>query len=267
MSTSEPGIRWHGVALVCPFVGYWLLWLDLGPPLRTLALIGTALVLGASSPARTAALCLTLGGHVVAVGLDPAGLPNHHFLLAYIAGAVLLNGPSVAEAARWLYVALMFFAALQKVLSPTFVDGSFLAWMMLDGGLFGPILGWVPGWDEVTALNRQIVAASGYPPTLPERVLYGPVWLALAGRLFAWSVVAVELALCLLAAGWPRSTAFHVLGTGFVLLLPVVRPEWIFAAALALLTGLACRDQEPAWRRLSMAATVAMTVWAMISYP
>jgi hypothetical protein len=176
---------------------------------------------------------------LLAVGAvaSPLGVPNHHFVLGYLMLLLTLNGPfgpDAATAARWLYAALMGVAATQKALSPSFADGSFLAWLWLDGGLFGPLLQVSPVWQDIFAHNQALLAEAGPDP----RVLQGPrAGLAWWGWGWSWAVIGVEAALAALALRPGR--AFATCAAGFAVLLPFARQELVFASILAVLTGLA----------------------------
>ena len=109
----------------------------------------------ATRPALWALLALALGAIAAAAPLDRA---NHHYVLMYACAMLALCGARASEAtrqsARWLFVVVMGVATVQKLLSPTMRDGSFLAALISTGGLLQPL--WSGLWHgEVAALMQQ----------------------------------------------------------------------------------------------------------------
>jgi hypothetical protein len=242
-------------AVLTPFLAYGLIWLDLGA-------VGVLGLLAAPLLARWMKGALVAIGGLLLVGAAayPLAVPNHHFVLGYLAVLLVLNGPD-QRASRWLYAALMGMAALQKALSPAYADGSYMAWLTLDGGLVAPIMGWIPGWEAIAGANQELVRASAHPASLPVRTLVGPAaGLPVFGLVASWVVIGVEALLAALVLA--RSRAFAGWAVAFVVLLPLVRPEYIFASTLSAPTGLALPPAR--WRQVCLAWAVVMGVAALV---
>ncbi len=226
MSTAERS----GVAtglLWMPFLAYVEELGGFGWPALLLLLLAPGLAWLGRAAWVVATLALLAG-----VGFDPLGVPNHHFVLLYLSILLALNGPD-RVAARWLYAALMLFATLQKVASPSFRDGSFMAWLTVDGGLCeGPLT--LLGLEPWFAHNRALITER----PLETHVLAGPLQgLWLWGLVVSWGIIAVEAVLSGLATRGGRG--FAGLSIAFVVLLPFVRTELVFTSTLAVLTGIA----------------------------
>ena len=165
------------------------------------------------------------------IWLDPLGCANHHFVLLYVVLMWGLTG-SDRTAARWLYAALMGAATLQKLAVPAFRDGSFVAYLIATGGLpQGLFELWTPLGVEQNRAALDVATASG------AQGLSGPPGLAWLGLGGAWGILAVEALLTGLCVAAHR--AFGPLAVTFVVLLPLVRFELVFACILAALTTLA----------------------------
>jgi hypothetical protein len=191
---------------------------------------------------------------LVTIWIDPLARPNHHFVLLYLIVLWGLNGPD-RHAARWLYVALMAVATLQKLAVPAFRDGSFIAWLLSTGRLPQLLFElWTP---EAVEMNR--IAVDAATPHIAQGLL-GPPGLAWWGRFGAWGILLVEGALAALGASAHRW--FGPLAVLFVVLLPVMRFEFVFACILSALTALATAGWP---QRLARSWTVVMAIVACLA--
>jgi len=175
----------------------------------------------------------------------PAIAANHEYLAFYLSFGVLLCSFFVAyreqmlgAMARWLFVALMSVAALQKFFSPAFYDGSFLALMIAEGD-FLQILwkgGLLPKLAEVFTVNREVMAnfESATAPIRGGRDFFLqnplPGSLGIWAKALAWVTIVAEVLLALAFAFFPRSKWTHLSLLLFGASLILLRPEVMFAA-------------------------------------
>lgn len=235
------------LALAFPFAACVAEWVEPGVP--ALAVFAAVVAMGA----WRGAFGLGALGIGLAVLAAPLAVPNHLVVAGWLALLVALRGGRDPAAARALYGVLMGLATVQKLLSPDF--GSFVGFLGLTGGLVRPLWG-LEAWARLFEGNHALV--DGVP--LGEAVvLRGPASTGAWSVAVAWGIVAVEAALTGLAVRGGR--AFLGLAAAFVVALPVVREEPVFAAVLAGSTALCA--PEGRWRSGLLGVGV---VWALVSY-
>ena len=134
----------------------------------------------------------------------------------------------------WIFIILMAFAILHKVLSPSFRNGSFICLQIIDGSM----LNWLklhPHWKEMVGHNFLQIANLPHPSIQPHSQLIFPNELPRIALAFSWLVVFYELVLLVLATKWRNSRLFFVMSFCFVAAIPLIRPEMVFATVLCLL--------------------------------
>lgn len=195
-----------------------------------------------------------------AILFSPLSAANHHHLLLYMTAAIALTwsedrehwAVDIGRASRGLMVGVMGVATLQKLLSPDFMDGSFLTFLLLDGGL-GEVF-----WEHIPALQGAISDAHKFflwfaDPIDPRRATARavPARLMPAGTFavaLAWLVVLGEgviAALFALGAKFDRAElAAHVALLLFGAGLLFVRAEHVFLTTLLWLGAAVCLGRE-----------------------
>jgi hypothetical protein len=190
-------------------------------------------------------------------------VPNHHFVLSYIAIAVTLCAAlddaefadHMRTNARWLLVGIMGFATLHKGLSPTFMSGEYVGCMLARGSFLEVVAPLFPGFDSICDANveqiRDLLAVSpniepGASVTLTAPVPYFRavtmtfVWLILLGEL--WLTIAVA------AFGSRRIATWSLFA--FVVGLSLIRMEFMFIATVVFLTYCLSEDEQTRLRPL-----------------
>ncbi|MBX2801121.1 MAG: hypothetical protein KTR31_25800 [Myxococcales bacterium] len=234
-------MRIADVAVLAPFLAL-AAELGLGPA----ALLGVLLARWAATPALWWAVFASLGAALV---LDPLGAANHHWMLTWMALLLALRGHRSSLGPRALYATMMGLAVIHKLRSQSYLDGSMLAWLLVEGGLF-------PWAMEPLGLQWMVERNLAVVPPGPAH-LAGPVQLAVLGKLLAWTLLAWEAVLVALAP----SRWFPPVALLFVVLLPFVRAEWVFASTVAVLTGLGCIGR---WRQAALAWGVCCAVASLV---
>lgn len=187
---------------------------------------------------------------VAALVLSPLDQANHHFVLTYamMILALSVSQPAplglVSKSARGLFVVVMGMATIQKLLSATFRDGSFMAYLLATGGLGRGLWGGLFQAHDVTSHNSQRVErwAQLAPPALSERLVWPWGSLQVWGQLSAGVTLGAELALTVAFACWPKHKLTHVALLVFLAGLGLIRQEFVFIALVAWL-GLATSAQ------------------------
>ena len=200
-----------------------------------------------------------LGSLVATIVARPTDVPNHHFMLSYIALAMVLicsaPGGDRAELmmrnARWMLVVLMCFATVQKVCQPTFRDGSYMGYEITRGGFAGPTLFLFGDVDEVTSRNDQrIKEFRQAPPSEVSSVQLEPpvANLPTVSRGFALATIAVELLLLLGFLFAPSAVVSHLLLLSFIISLGVLRQELTFISVVSALGLMATSERQTVLR-------------------
>lgn len=133
---------------------------------------------------------------------------NHYFATFFLTLAFAVSRYTRPDQrwllARWLLAGILAAAAIQKLVTPSYLAGDYFGHEILTGYTFGRAFNLAaPAWHEVLAANRGALRAAldsmgtgGVPPQLP----YGgtpPFPLVLA---FGWMVVLYELVLAVAVA-------------------------------------------------------------------
>jgi hypothetical protein len=196
----------------------------------------------------------------------PLFLPNHHFLIFYVALMLALAGTDpqrpaaiTARNAQLILAAVMGLATVQKLLSPSYVD--YMGYMMATGGFGEPLLVRIDSLASIVGRNsaeaaRFLATPPAASAALQLRVPGSFRWVAAGAAVL---VVALEAYLALMALVRPTSRAFHFGLLGFLGLLGFIRGELVFLCALAALGLLLSSDRPSLWRwaYLSLLAVAA----------
>ena len=197
---------------------------------------------------------------------------NHHFVLTYLAlGALLMERAAASERdaiafaqARWMLVAIMGLAVLQKLLSPSFMDGSFVTFMLAKGEFLKPA-SMVPAMGDVFDANDAAHAAlrASDPLRGGAVALTAPPGIGWVTWILVAAILVGEAAIALLVAFVPRHPLSRLSLLGMVLVTATIRSELEFLGVVSLLGfGLSCHDAVGSrWPRRF--AALALVVFAL----
>lgn len=130
--------------------------------------------------------------------------PNHLFTLFFL--SLLLfhadNEKYFRDNLRWIFIVVMGFASMHKVLNPNFMSGDFIAFRMVSGDFFRPLInsGLVPEVKEVIAENaKNIHELVRTDPGLGKSITLSVGCLPYEGlrQSFVYSIIGMELVLTL----------------------------------------------------------------------
>lgn len=213
----------------------------------------TALCLCVSSlcriftPALWGLSVILLAQHLFA---KPFLVANHHYCLFYLSLVLLVAStrppqerPSLLESnARFLAIVIMGFAVLQKLFSPSYMNGDYLGFMWAKGSYFTPFTQLLtPHIEQVFQSNLKAIVAFRDSPPSPESAvllaepfpLYGPVvWFSV------WSILIAEFLAALTLLIFPTAVMTLILNGSVVLLIAVARQEFVFLSYYFLLLAL-----------------------------
>jgi hypothetical protein len=202
--------------------------------------------------AWSAVATVMIGG----IAMAPLNVPNHHYLLTYASAAfaLALSGapedrePLLRTNARWLIVALMSIATLQRLLQPAFLDGSYLGFELVRGGFLKPLL---PLFGDAVAIaatnNAATDAFRARPPwELAEIVLAAPLpAIDLLAYGFAAAILGIEAWVAFVMWRFPRRPLAHLSLWFFALTLSLLRQEVMFITVLCTVGLMACPPSLP----------------------
>jgi len=211
-----------------------------------------------------------------AIAVEPLAAPNHHVALTWAALAVTLSAllpeaqrhAALADSSRLLLAAIMGFAALHKSIAPGFADGAFFHFLILQGGLAGPLLeASIPGLSDAVVLNRAALDAFLWiqPAATGELPMLDP-WQPLRGVAvcLAWLTLVIEAVAAVFLLYRPRAAATHALLIGFAWSVFALRQESVFLAVVCALGLAACPLGQLAIRRLYVASIVLLSALALV---
>lgn len=192
----------------------------------------------------------------------PFDLPNHHYALTYITLAMALSlSASESEdahlrtGARWILVAIMGWATLQKATSARFMDGSYMGYILATGGFAQPLTVFCESCRA--AIESNIAAVAEFRSVEPDAgaaiVLASPFpRLTAVAQAFGISILAFEAWLALAFAALPDRRPTHWSLLVFAAGLGVLRSEYLFISVVCLLGLLSC-GRDLVWERRAYA--------------
>ncbi|MFC2148503.1 hypothetical protein ACFLR9_08050 [Bacteroidota bacterium] len=218
-----------------------------------------------------------LGG----VYLNWFNAPNHFYL--FIALSLLFIIPNkegdtsyLRDNIRWIFIIVMGFATIHKLINPTFINGDFVGYMISVGGFLRPILigGFAPEIKEILIQNiADISELTLTDPMLGKTVLMntGNLPVEHLNKIFTLLIVGCELLLVLLFIffPWRKFTIFSLLL--FVGSIGLIVSEFEFASTLLFMGLLLCPSNflilKKAFRYTfliySVSAILYNTVWTL----
>jgi len=254
LSSEAPRSLWAEVALAAvAFVAYLATTERLAEDLRALGLLllFALLVIGTRAAGAWVLWVVMAGIMALGIAARPFDVPNHHFVLTYLAIAMALSLSAGADQAgsvlrwnaRWLIVAIMGFATVHRLLSDQFMDGSYVGYMIVTGGFMSPLLQQCGACAEVIANNVDLVAQFRDAVPSPDAgvLLASPVpRLPLVTGVATAVILLVEALVFVLFLWKPTSSLSHVVLLSFALTLGVIRQEFMFISVLSVLGYLSC---------------------------
>ena len=153
---------------------------------------------------------------------------------------------------RWFLVAIMTIASVHRLVSPTFLDGSFLALMFARGEFFEPLFALSDGAQEAFLANKQAMAEAGrfYPGNASPTTLTAPFGnFAFVCQAFVILILLGEMAIAAAFAFFRSPWIRHGALFPFALTLGVVRSEFVFASILCLFGLGQCEPSQTGLRR------------------
>ena len=189
----------------------------------------------------------------------PLDVPNHHYMMTYLSLALVLTFTTPQEKqtsiiacnVRWMLVVLMGFATVQKLLSPTFLDSSYLGYELVRGGFCDPVLHLFENVAEISTENDRLIEEfrSQSPEQGASVQLSPPVQnLTTVARVFAISILAIELWLCVGFLAFPGWLLSHLSLLAFIVTLGVLRQEFTFISVVSAMGMMACGESRPVIR-------------------
>lgn len=210
------------------------------------------------------------GALVADIVTNPLGPANHHYVLAYTTACAALTCSlrvdqqehAWALGCRGLLVVAVLFAGLQKLCSNTFVDGSFMSFMLARGAFFEPILRlWPDAWSAIelnrSAMHELLAAAPSDHGDVPIAEPF-PQFQTVAYALSVFTIV-IELAVPWVIL-FVRNARLRNAGIlGFLASVAVLRPEFGFLSLLAVLGLGQCPTTHPRTRTAYFVATILLS--------
>lgn len=203
---------------------------------------------------------------------EPYWLANHHYVLFYTAIAMTLamyggNARRVMQHnARMIIIIVMGMATIQKLLSPSYRDGSFFAYMLSHGDFGEPLWFWHDGIATVLRGNTtQLWTWFDTPPGAAHIVTWPWGNLTTWGLVFSWLTIAVEGGVAALAIAKPRGRLWAIGALSFVWSLMLIRQELMFIAIVTLLSTLML-DDEPHLIRWKRALVVSLMCFLLLPF-
>ncbi|MEM6280050.1 MAG: hypothetical protein AAF733_11260 [Verrucomicrobiota bacterium] len=223
----------------------------------------------------TVSFCLLAG-----IVMRPIDVPNHHYMLFYAGLALTLC--LTADPARrlelmrinfrWIIVALMGIATVQRLVQPTFMTGDYLGLETALGGFAHPLLKLFPEHLAIANANKELVETlrNAPPGQLDAVTLTSPFpALPFIAKSFMIVILVIEAWVCLLMWRLPKHWLTHLSIMAFGASLAVLRQELTFISVLCLLGLLSC-PVDKKWIRLAytmVAILVAASVVKTIIMP
>jgi hypothetical protein len=211
-------------------------------PAVILSIVGLAM----PSVRRSWGLWLALAGILGAAAWTKRWqIDNHQFLIAYwcLAIGVASRSPDPARVRRWsarlLVGAVFALATMWKLLSPDFLDGSFMRFTLLTDQRFTDVAALVGDVDPAALdANRRSMTALAEPdnPLTEATVLTGSSRLDALADVLTWWTIAIEgaVAVCFLVPwrriGRHRDLALVAFVSTTYAVAPVVGFGWVLVA-------------------------------------
>ncbi len=173
--------------------------------------------------------------------------PNHLFLFFFLSLLVLNTEDEhlFKDNLRWIFVIVMGFATVHKLLNPNFLSGDFIALRVLSGDFFRPLL-MSGAFSEINEIVTQNAAKISdfllKEPSSVDGVTLdsGKIPFLALKQPFTYSIVGMEFLLALLFAFFSRAKFTLVFLLVFVGSIGLIVSEFEFAATLLFMGLIMC---------------------------
>lgn len=180
---------------------------------------------------------------------------NHHFVLFFccLLFFFVLRQPKhkqqdyLQNNGRSILLVLLFFASIQKLLSPTFIDGSFVGQYLTSGGFFQLILSKIESYQNYIASNRTIITEfnSQVPNATASIQLNGnPKIISTISLIYTYSILIFESLVFYVFLRVKNLNIRHYFLIGLIIAVFISRLECGFLSLLCLLGITQCNEKQ-----------------------
>ncbi|MEM9587758.1 MAG: hypothetical protein AAGA03_10805 [Planctomycetota bacterium] len=185
---------------------------------------------------------------VLGIVARPLDVPNHHWMMSYLSASISIvvifhredfhRMHDLTRVCRNLLVVLMLFATFQKLLSPDFMDGSYIGFELARGGFASPVLKLVSSTREIVESNTVLIQElhQTSPAVMESVTLDSPIpMLKPLAYAFTASILLMEAWLCFSMWRLPDRRITHASLIAFATTLAVLRQEFTFISVVCTL--------------------------------
>ena len=199
---------------------------------------------------------------------DPFRPANHHYVLMYVCLLLYLvlseqesgmRELRLQHNARYILIAIMFWAGFHKLISPDFMDGSSYSLMFIEGDFFKPFHGALPSFLAIFAENKELINQfSQSAPQLGDSIqLSSPIdhtleWI----KAFSYLVMAGELLVALIFLVVKSPLIKNAALMGLALGIFMSRLECGFLSIICILGFAQCPKEFPILRGIYVALII-----------
>ncbi|MEZ5042039.1 MAG: hypothetical protein R2828_19235 [Saprospiraceae bacterium] len=203
---------------------------------------------------------------------------NHHFLANYLCLVLFLaflqpreeQEAFIANNFRWVTAILFFFVTFQKIMSPSYMDGSFFGYMIAHGGFLDLFQGIIPGFQELIDANaKNILNFSDINPrvqTAIDLVVADGSHFAFYSKGLAYLVIGGELLTFLSFLLFKEGKIRHILLIMTIFGVLFTRAEGGFLSLLCVLGFLQCTPDAKMFKPLYLALFMILCGLLVINY-
>ena len=213
---------------------------------------------------------------LVALLQRPTDVPNHHWMMMYVSFAISLSCligrtdqerlDDLAASTRWLIVVLMGFATVQKLLSPSFMDATYIGFELARGSFATPVLKFFSETYQIVESNNALVdQLHASPPSELAEVTLPPPYPGLTYLAYGFTAAIIGMEAWLFACMvWlPKRVMTHLSLIAFAGTLAVLRQEFTFISVVCTLGLLSCGGNHK-WVRLIYVVLAILTAAAVL---
>jgi len=198
-------------------------------------------------------------------------VPNHLFLFFFLSVLVLTSEDEyhIKDNLRWIFVIIMGFAAIHKLLNPVFLSGDYIGYRLASGNFFKPI--WMSGIlpeisENLTQNAAKVSEFKSQDPLLGQMIMLRMDFILFSWlvKTFSYVVIAMEFLLVLLFTLFSKTRAAMATLLIFVASIGFAVPEFEFASTLLFMGLVVCPDNFNVLKKLyllSFLVYVVLSVW------
>ena len=169
---------------------------------------------------------------------------NHQYVMTYFGLALIftysqpedLRGPYIKRQSKYIFILVMFFAGMQKLLAPGYADGSVLEFMFLRGRAASFIMDYF--FADETATNQRLIDEFGKSFSENRTIHFAwhsPFFHNLV-RPLAGLIIISEILIGVCAFWFFNKRAFQIIIVAFAVGIFIVTPEGGFLSLLLILS-------------------------------